>query len=174
MKILSEEPPRRAKGTGPLETDPSRASTIQQQLRLPTITGRSQWILGEEKHGGKVLLRAMPPPRLRAMPLRRHLRTLKTAHPSFRVNAGTARDRVTLGRNAESYKGRRLHPQDGNNPLKLSWWIGSRAIIELTPSTLSSKASLPSPPRNRMSSLRGSKKARIFRTPDRVGLDQGN
>jgi hypothetical protein len=32
----------------------------------------------------------------------------------------------------------------------------------------------PSPLRNKMNSLRGSKRVRIFRTPDRVGLDQGN
>jgi hypothetical protein len=33
---------------------------------------------------------------------------------------------------------------------------------------------LPSPLKNKTSSPQGSKKVRIFRTPDRFGLDQGD
>jgi hypothetical protein len=176
MKILLEEPPRHAKKIDPMETDLSHNSTIQLLPLLPTITDQFRWTSGEEKCGGKVLFRAMLPFQLRTTLSQHHPETLgpPLACPSSRANAGIARNRATPGKNAESCKGKQWHPQGGSSPLRRNWWTGNLVTIGPILSTPSSRASLLSPPKNKMSSQRGSRRVRIFRTPDRFGLDQGD
>jgi hypothetical protein len=176
MKILSEEPPRHAKEIDPMEIDPSHDSTIQLLPLLPTITNQFRWTSGEEKRGGKVLFRAMPPFQLRTTlpPRRPETLGLPLVRPSSRANAGIARNRATPGKNAKSCKGKQQHPQGGNNPLRHNWWTGNLVIIEPILSTPSSRALLLSPPKNKTSLQQDSRRVRIFRMPDWFGLDQGD